>query len=95
MKEFRCYMKDLTQKEKEILIQKIKDNGMLLPEDSFEIYEDKIVWKDSCPGCGGDMDFGFGDFLDDYLDGTMPTEFLAWCLNKECCGHIDENGMVC
>lgn len=86
---------DLTKSEMEFLIRKMLDDGILTEEDSFEYFDDKIIWKGACPGCCGDMDFSFGDFLEEYLSGEKPIYFMAWCLDRKCSGHVDNNGIVC
>lgn len=90
---------DLTISEMEFLIKKMRNDGLLTEEDSFEYFDDKIVWKQSCPCCCGDMDFSFGDFLEEYLSGKEPIDYMAFCFNefegRRCSGHIDNNGMVC
>ena len=89
-------MSDIDSGTAELLIQKLRDgNVFLTQEDKFEFLPDKVLWKNACPACGKDMDFHFGDFPDEYLDGSIEVEFCAWCVDKECCGHIDCNGMVC
>jgi len=41
------------------------------------------------------MDLSFGDFPDEYLAGIQEIQYIAFCVDKECCGHIDNNGMIC
>jgi hypothetical protein len=95
-----CHCRECDMIRKEFLINKLKDKKIISSNDVFWFTPAAdLIWKNSCPSCGGDMRFSFGDCVDSVekyvISKTDKIEYQAFCNNKECCGHIDNCGMVC
>ena len=89
-----CHCEFCDIRRKEFLISKLKDK--MAVSGVFDFHPDgSIIWKNSCPACGGDMNFSFGDLVEEYAMGTREIEYEAFCSNKNCCGHIDNCGWIC